>query len=459
MMPKVYELRSQAAWGVLAAVMALTPLPAVAQTLTEALAAAYLGNPDLEAARASLRGTDEEVPQALSNWRPNVTMSSSYGSRRVETFPNGAAETDTHNLPRAFGLSVEQPLFRGFRTEAETSRAKNRVAAARARLVVKEQEVLLDTVEAYLDVIRAEQILQLRRENEEGLRRQLDATGDRFRVGELTRTDVSQAESRYAQATAERQAAEGELSIARANYAKFIGSPPGTLSQPGVPAALPADLGTTQREAQRNNPNVIAVEFDERSARDNIELVFGELLPTVSATAAFDYDRDVVGSDTGRRQRSVLAELNVPLYEGGEVYSRVRAAKQDASEAMATLAEAKREIDRISTNAWESYATNRARIVSFEAQVRAQSVALEGVEQEQRVGSRSILDVLDAERELVDARIQLVGAQRDSIAAAYSVIQAVGRLTARDLGLPVPLYDMTENYDRVKDKWLGTGVE
>lgn len=458
-MPKVCNVRSRTAWTMVAVALALVPPPAAGQSLTEALVAAYLGNPNLEAARASLRGTDEEVPQALSNWRPNVTMSSSYGSRRVETFPDGAADTDAHNLPRAFGLSVEQPLFRGFRTEAKTSRAKNRVAAARARLVVKEQEVLLYTVEAYLDVIRAEQILQLRRENEEGLRRQLDATADRFRVGELTRTDVSQAESRYAQAMAERQAAEGELSIARANYANFIGSPPGTLAQPGVPAALPSDLGATQREAQRNNPNVVAVEFDARSARDNIELVFGELLPTVSATAAFDYDRDFIGADTGRRRRSVLAELNVPLYEAGEVYSRVRAAKQGASEALATLAKAKREIDRISTNAWESYTTNRARIVSFEAQVRAQSVALEGVEQEQLVGSRSILDVLNAERELVDARIQLVGAQRNSIAAAYTVMQAVGRLTARDLGLPVPIYDMNANYERVKDKWLGTGID
>ncbi|MGE0255722.1 MAG: TolC family outer membrane protein [Alphaproteobacteria bacterium] len=457
-MPVTYRKTLRPTWAVVAAALALAPTPAVAQTLSEALAAAYLGNPDLESARAGLRGTDEEVPQALSSWRPNVTMSSSYGSRRIETFPNGAADTDVHNLPRTFGVEIEQPLFRGFRTEAETRRAKNRVAAARARLVVKEQEVLLDAVEAYLDVLRTEQILQLRRENEDGLARQLEATRDRFRVGELTRTDVSQAESRYAQATAQRQAAEGDVSIARANYAKFIGSPPGTLVQPGIPSQLPADLQTTLRDARTNNPNVVAVEFDERSARDNIDLVFGELLPTLSATAAFDYDRDLVGADTGRRQRSLLAELTVPLYEGGDVYSRVREAKHGASEALATLAEAKREIDRIATNAWESYASNRARIVSFEAQVQAQTVALEGVEQEQRVGSRSILDVLDAERELVDARIQLVGAQRDSLAAAYAVIQAIGRLTARDLGLPVPVYDMTENYERVKDKWIGTDI-
>ncbi|MBM3559290.1 MAG: TolC family outer membrane protein [Alphaproteobacteria bacterium] len=459
-MPKVKVIQTRSGLVlVFAAAMGLAPLPVAAQTLAEALAAAYVGNPDLESERAKLRSIDEEVPQAVSNWRPQVTMSSSYGMRRIETFPDGGNNTDIYNLPRSWGLEVEQPLFRGFRTTAETQRAKNRIAAARARLVVKEQKVLLDTVEAYLDVLRTEQTLQLRRENEEGLRRQLEATGDRFRVGELTRTDVSQAESRYAQATAERQAAEGDVRIARANYAKFTGSPPGTLVQPSVPSLVPPDLPTALREARANNPNVVAIEYDERSARDNIELVFGELLPTLSATAGFDYDRDIIGADTGRRRRSLLAELTVPLYEAGEVYSRVRQAKQEASQALANLAEAKREVDRIATNAWESYATNRARIVSFEAQVQAQSVALEGVEQEQRVGSRSILDVLDAERELVNARIELVRAQRNSVVAGFTVIQSVGRLTARDLGLPVPLYDMTVYYERMKDKWIGTGVE
>lgn len=436
------------------ALLAVTP--AVAQTLEEALVQTYRENPSLEAERASLRATDEGVPQALSNWRPTVEINSSYGRNDTDTdFPNGTS-SDTLRHPRDIELQVTQNIFRGFRTVAETSQARNLVAAGRASLLSTEQAVLLDAATAYTDVVQSLAVVRLRESNVRVLERQLEATQDRFRVGELTRTDVAQAESRLARARADLVGAQGDLDSAKAQYREIIGSEPVNLVTPDVPDTLPASEDEAREKALTNNPDVVAAEFNEKAARDSIDLSAGQFYPTVSVTGSATRDADVSGSNVDRTIVSLVANLTMPLYQAGDVSSQVREAKQTASERMSLLAEARRSAAQTATAAWSDLSAARASIASFQAEVKAQEVAYDGVQQEANVGSRTVLDVLDAEQELLNARVNLVGARRDEIVNAYELLAAIGRLTAQDLGLPVDYYDPTRNYEAVEDKWFGT---
>jgi outer membrane protein len=431
---------------------------ATAQTLEEALAQTYLDNPTLAAERANLRATDEGVPQALSNWQPTVEINSSYGYQSLDNTAATGIKTDTKTQPRSIGLSVTQPVFRGFRTVAETSQARNLVASGRASLIATEQNVLLDAVTAYADVVSNESIVNLRQNNVDVLQRQLDATNDRFRVGELTRTDVAQADSRLARAKADLVTAQGNLESARAQYKKTVGSDPGTLIQPQAPTAVPASEEEAKTQANINNPSVVAAEFTERASRDSIDLTAGQLLPEVSLSGSATRDSEVTGRNTDRTIYGLTANLTVPLYQAGDVYSQVREAKQTASQRLSLLAVARLEAERTAASSWSDYVAARASIVSFEAEVRAQEVAYDGVQQEANVGSRTVLDVLDAEQELLNARVDLVSARRNEVVSAYQLIAAVGRLTAEDLGLPVQYYEPTRNYEEVEDKLFGTDI-
>lgn len=444
--------------GALAAALCLVAGDGVAQTLEQALVQTYLDNPALAAGRAALRATDEEVPQALSNWRPTVELSGSYGHRNTDSSFSTGSSSDVTTQPRSLQLSVTQPVFRGFRTVAETKRARNNIAAARASLLSTEQGVLLDAVTAYADVVRGQAIVRLRESNVRVIERQLEATNDRFRVGELTRTDVAQAESRLSRAKADLVGAQGDLETARARYRDVVGGEPEDVAQ-GVP---PDDLPTSEAEsralARDNNPNVVQADFNERAARDNVELLSGRFLPELSVTGAAAKDKDVVSANTDRTVTSLTANLSVPLYQAGDVSSQVRQAKHTASRRLSLLADARREAERAATAAWTDLTAARASIVSFEAEVRAQEVAFEGVQQEASVGSRTVLDVLDAEQELLNARVNLVGAQRNEVVSGYELLASIGRLTAQDLGLPVEYYDPTRNFEAVEDKLYGTDI-
>jgi TolC family type I secretion outer membrane protein len=429
-----------------------------AQTLEEALVQTYLENPTLDAERANLRATDEGVPQALSNWRPTVEVTGSYGRRNVDSKFATGARTDSRLRPRDVELSVTQPVFRGFRTVAETSQARNLVAAGRASLLSTEQNVLLDAITAYADVVRAEAIVRLRESNVRVLQRQFEATNDRFRVGELTRTDVAQADSRLAQAQGALVGAQGDLETANSQYEQIVGSPPTNLVQPATPVDLPGSEEAAKTQAAANNPAVVEAEFNERASRDTIDLVYGQLLPQVSVTGSAGRDRDVSAADVDRDVLALTANLTVPLYQAGDVSSQVREAKQTASQRLSLLSEARREAERTATAAWAGLATARASIAALNAEVRAQEVAYDGVQQEANVGSRTVLDVLDAEQELLNARVNLVGARRSELVSAYQLLAAIGRLTAPDLRLPVDYYDPTENYNVVEDKLYGTDI-
>jgi TolC family type I secretion outer membrane protein len=438
--------------------VALPPKPATAQSLDEALAMTYVNNPTLEAARARLRATDELVPQALSNYRPTLSINGDLGAEweNSNTFSSDVKESET-TAPRGARLNLSQPLYRGGRTVAETKQAENLVEAERARLTAVEQDVLLRAVTAYVDVVRDQAVVELTKNNEAVLERHLKATQDRFSVGEVTRTDVSQAESRLARATAQRIQAEGNLISSRARYRELVGEMPGTLTEPAVPANLPAGEEETISESE-NNPNIAAAQFALQAARDGTDLVFGELLPRLSleGEVGTQYDAAFKGQEGDRA--SITARLTIPLYQAGGVESRVREAKQRAAQRRQEVDQQRRNAVQSATSSWQALETSRAQIESFKAEVKAAETALDGVEQEQQVGSRTVLDVLDAQQELFVAQVNLVRSRRDEIESAYRVLNAVGRLTAQVLELPVQQYDVSKHYNEVRDKWWGVNA-
>jgi outer membrane protein len=440
--------------------------PAAAQTLQEALALAYANNPTLQTARAALRAVDEEVPIALSGWRPTVQVTGAVGQTTTGTRPNpsgaaiGTGDWRSRDTTQVQG-AVTQPIYRGGRTVASTRRAENRVLAQRARLLATEQTVLQDTVNAYVAVIRDQEEVRLNINNEQVLSRQLQATNERFRVGEITRTDVAQAESRLAGARATRADAEGRLQQSRATFTRLVGQPPERLVapqplRPGVTNATEAAA-----LAGRNNPTVVAALFDEAAARDQIDIQFATLLPQVSVTGSTFRNTGQAGTGgaDGLRQdgTSVTANLTVPLYQGGAEYAQVRQARQQAQQARQVVEDQRRAASQQATQAWETLTSARAQIDSVRAQIRAAEIALDGVQREAIVGSRTTLDVLNAEQELLNARVSLVRALANVITASHSLASSVGRLTARDLNLPVQIYDMEAYYREVRNRWIGLG--
>ncbi len=426
---------------------------AAAQTLEEALIQTYQTNPTLSAARAQLRATNERVPQALSGWRPLVEAEGSAGSAYDDNVrPTGISGGRT---PAGADLTVTQPLYRGGQTVAGTERAENEVLAQRARLADTEQTVLLDAVNAYADVWRDQSVLQLNINNEQVLARQLEATQDRFDVGELTRTDVAQSESRLSSATADRIGAEGNLTSSRAVFENVVGVYPGILEQPPLPGGLPVSQEAIIDLAESANPNVLATNYDELAAMRSVREVTGELLPRVQLQGSVGYQHERNSRTSEGSSAEVLAVVTVPLYQQGSVSSRVREAKQVASQRRLLVREAIRQAREDAISGWESLLTARAQIAALEQSVRANEIALEGVRQENAVGARTVLDVLDAEQELLDAQVNLVSAQRDEIVATFQVLTAIGRMTAEDLSLGTAVYDPEADYRAVREKWFG----
>ena len=441
-------------WAVVAVAMAAGQAVAQPRTLQDALAQAYSNNPTLQAARAQLRSTDEGVPQALAGWRPTVVIAGSlgYGDGNIRTGQGyGRINRDIFTEQ----ATLTQPIYRGGATRAGTNQADNRVFGQRARLIATEQQVFSDTINAFVNVIQTQQILQLNINNEQVLARQLQATNDRFRVGEITRTDVAQAEAALAGARAQRQTGEGNLQTARSQYRRLVGELPDQLVEP-QPLKLP--LKNSQEAGQlasANNPNVIAALFDDAAARDAVDVAFSQLMPQLSLQAQGARSDNAVVA----RQRTIGAQVtlnaSVPIYQGGAEYSRVRQAKQSEQQARKTVDDNRRQAIQQAAQAWETLAAARFTIESTRAQIRANQIALEGVQREAIVGSRTTLDVLNAEQALLNSRVTLVQNLSNLVTASYSVAAAIGRLTARDLNLNVPLYDETAYYNAVRQKLFG----
>jgi len=353
---------------------------------------------------------------------------------------------------------VQQPLYRGGRTVAGTRRAENDIRAERQRLKSTEQDVLFDGAASYMDVWRDEAVLRLTINNEQVLTRQLEASQDRFSVGEITRTDVAQSEARLAQATADRIQAEGNLAASRAVFREVIGLEPVSLQRPPSLEIVPGNMSDVVTQARVQNPDVQSAEFAERSARDEVRVRIGELLPSVALEGSLSRSEDLDGSNRERDTAQILAQVTVPIYQSGFVYSRVREAKQVVGQRRLEIDEARRRAEQEGVSAWERLTTARAQIESFTSEVRSNEIALEGVRQENAVGARTILDILDAEQELLDSQVELVRSERDEVVASYDVLNAVGRLTATEVALPVEIYDAESDYGAVKDKWFGTSA-
>jgi outer membrane protein len=461
-------LRRLAGFGALAGlVAALAPTSPQAQTLTQALAEAYNNNPQLLAQRALLRATDEQVPQALSFWRPTVSFTGQVGlaTASVEVKPTDAAlaagqtRIVDHAItrPDALTFQLNQPIYRGGRTEAQTRQAINTVESTRAQTLAVETSVFQSVAQAYLDVVRDQQLLEVDRNNVDVLRKQLEATQDRFRVGEVTRTDVAQAESALAQAQGTLVAQQGTLEISRAEYVRAVGHTPGRLILPRERPALPATREEALSLAGNNNFNVISANFAELAARDNIDVVRGQLLPQISVVGNLNraYDQSVNFKGTLVNSAQVTAQLTMPLYEGGAIYSQTRQAQQTVGQRRSQVDDARRAAVQTATQFWSTLEAARASISSFAAAVRAAQIALEGTQQEALVGTRTVLDVLIANQQLLSTQSQLVTSQHDAALAEFNLAASVGRLIAPELKLPVKLYDMERHYKEVKDKWIG----
>ncbi len=442
--------------GAVGLAAALAGFEAQAQTLQDALVNAYRNNPGLLAARARLRSVDERQPELLAAAFPGVDFVGSYGWRRFDdNSGTGFASGSSTTSPATASLTVTQLLYAGGVTRAALMQAQSNVKAERANLFATEQNTLLAAVTAYADVVREQAVLELNVGNERVLERQLEATRDRFAVGELTRTDVAQAESRLSRARADKIAAEGRLTDSRANYANVVGGPLGVLSPAEPLKDLPATLEEAIESGRKGSFEVRRARHSEDAARRGIRINAGASYPRVSVSSELSTDREQGNRRTSRSNDfSVTARLTMPLYDGGAVSARMRMAGQVASQRREEYAQAVRNAVEAATEAWQLLQSTRAQIRAIAASVAAAEIALEGVRQETDVGSRTVLDVLDAEQELLDARVSLVRAQHDELVATYRLRRAVGTLTAEDLGLPVELYDAGSRYDGSSLWWL-----
>ena len=442
------------------------------ETLTQALVEAYNNNATLQEQRASLRATDEDVPTALSGWRPTVAFTKLAGrvtgneTEQVEEpsdYGFGADVPTSVKLPesRTEALSqiqLTQPIYSGGKVVAATRQAKNSVYAARAQLLSTEQTVFLNVVSAYVTVITDTQVLALDQSNQEVLAQQLEATNDQFNVGEITETSVAQAQASLAQAKEQVEIAYGNLQIGRENFRELVGDYPSNDLAPPQPLALPVkSKEAAAAAATANNPNVIAAEFTNAANKDAIDAAFANLLPQLSLQVAGFNESNPSGPHTNLSGGQVLGELTVPIYQGGSEYSAIRLARAQAQQSFAAIIDAKRTAYAQATQAWVGLVSTRAAIVSTNAEIKANAIALDGTEREELVGTRTTLDVLNAQQLLLESQVQQVQNISTLVNNSYTVASAIGRLTATDLDLPVQQYDDLKYYDAVKYAGFGTG--
>jgi outer membrane protein len=443
---------------VLAAVLTLaSSFGARAETLNEALSSAYKRNPRLDAERARLRATDEEVPRAISGYRPTITGSADVNYENTSTRPPTGSSGESH--PRGYSVSLTQPLFRGFRVVNTVREAEATVRAGRETLRTVEAAVLLEAVTAYMDVVRDQAIVRLRENNVTVLTRELRATQDRFAVGEVTRTDVAQAQARRAGAVSALDLARANLQTSRATYERVIGHPPSNLVEPREHTRLvPKSLEEAIAISAQENPNVVAALYREQAARHAVERIKGELLPEVSLEANYTRRFDPAPSIEATETTTVTGRLNVPFYTGGEVQARVRQAKHTHVSRLQEIEQARTEVQAQVVAAWSQLLASRAAVESDQAQVEANRTALAGVREEERVGQRTLLDVLNAEQELLNAEVNLITDRRNLVVASYTVLSTIGRLNIQELGVTDLVYDPDVHYHEVRRKWFDINI-
>ncbi len=431
---------------------------AYAETMSGALAKSYGYSPDLNQQRAATRAADEGVPRATAGWRPSLTATSSIGASTNRVVDSGKLKQDTSTVPRVNSVALTQTLYNGGRTGNTVRQAESTILQSRETLRLSEQQVLLNAATNYMNVLRDTAILELRNNNVEVLKEQLTQTKNRYEVGEVTRTDVAQSEASLADGQANAVIARFNLQNSIANYRQYVGDQPRNL-EPARPveALLPRTVEAAMAGAQKNHPQIQAALHAVDVAALAVTIQEGALLPTVTATGTASVNREPTGYPNYQSQiYTAVASLSVPLYEGGATYAAVRQAKEQLGQAR-LAADLTRETVRANvTSAWGSFEASKLTILSFQAQVRANEIALNGVREEAKVGQRTTLDVLNAQQTLLNSRVNLVSAQRDQVVYSYGLLSAVGQLSATTLGLRVTAYDPSLHYDQVKGKWIGT---
>ncbi len=391
-------------------------------------------------------------------WRARTQTGNATASwTRTDTSPPSANAGETH--PRTLGVNLAQPIFRGFQTLNQVRVAEANVRAGRETLRNVEQSLLLAAATAYMDVVRDQAIVRLNENNIKVLNNQLRATQDQFNVGEVTRTDVAQAQARRSGATSNLEVARANLKTSRATYERVVGSPPGRLRDGGIPRRMmPSSLQNALATAARENPLIVNALYLEQAARYTVDQIRGQLLPSVTLNAnyqrSFDPSRNLDQSDA----RSVTANMTVPIYTGGAVEAQVRQAKHTHVGRLQQIEQARTEQQALVIAAWSRYQAANAQVASAAEQVRANQTALTGVREEYRVGQRTLLDVLNAEQELLNSQVLEVSARHDVVVQAYTVLQTIGRLDAANLSLGNEIYDSEIHYFEVRRKWFGLNI-
>jgi outer membrane protein len=440
------------------------PVPVLADTIEAALVRAYQNNPQLNAQRASVRVTDENVPQALSGYRPKIGVTASLGYQYTDTnTTQGGSQTEIvrteiHGAdpPRSVGITATQTLYNGNQTANKTRAAESQVSGAREALRVLEESVLLSAATVYMDYLRDSAIVEVDKSNVRVLEQTLKQTQDRFNVGEVTRTDVAQSEAQLAAGKTQLLAAQATLTTTEANFRRIIGNQPQALA-PGSPVDrfLPVTLPAAVELSLLENPNVTAAMFGVDVNYLQVKINEGALLPTVTFTASAQQSYETQMTTYRAFGASAVGSVSIPVYQGGAEYSLIRQSKETLAQQRLTLDLTRDQARANTVTAWGQLVAGKAQVASAQAQVTASEIALNGVREEAKAGQRTTLDVLNAQQALVNARVALVTAQHDRVVASYSVLSTVGRLSPQVLRLSTTTYDPSVHYQQVRDSWIG----
>ena len=446
---------------------------ATVANIEAALEAAYRNNTELKELQAQLRSRDEGVPQALAGWRPTVYANASVGGEKE--ILSGDSKTEADNNPgtqaesgrgisrASADITLEQNLFNGGKTVAETCRAENAVLTARAQLADKEREILFNAVKAYFEVIARTSELNYKKSNELAFKKTLEATQDKFNVGEETRTSIAQAQADLANATAQRELTEAQVLAAEATFEQVTGARPGKLKKPGEAFNLPNGLKEAIEIAKKNNPAILTALYQEKVDRQAIKSSDAGLLPQIDLRAAVQRRSVSTGNkyvainyaktNNLTTAQTVSVNLKVPIYEAGTIRGKSRELREIAEQRRIAIETARRKVIQQLVAAWETYLASKANIKNYQVQVKANEVALEGTRQEMLVGSKILLDVLNAQRLLVQSQLNLVQAEQQYYQASYDILANMGRLNVMDMKLKVKRYNEQVHYRDVRNSW------
>lgn len=431
---------------------------AQAETIPDALIKAYQSNPQLNAERARQRATDENVPQALAGYRPQILASLSGGLQAVRNLlPDNTVQSATLK-PWTIGATVTQTLFNGFKTANSVRVAELQVQSGREALRNVGQGVLLDAVTAYTNVLANQSLVDAQRANVAFLRETLGITQKRLTAGDVTPTDTAQAEARLSRGLADLNTAEVNLAISQATYTQVIGNSPSRLSpaQP-VDRLLPRSKEDATAIAFKSHPAVLAAGYDVDVASTTIHVAESSLYPTVTlqGNASHSMDTDQTLGTFRTDQASVIGAVTAPLYDGGTAASQTRQAKELAAQSRLVLDQVRNQARTAALGAWVANEGAKIAVGASESEVRAATVALQGVQKEAQGGQRTTVDVLNSQQDLISAKARLIGAQRDRVIASYTLLSAVGKLDVKTLGLNTPDYLPEVHYHQVRDSWEG----